>query len=213
MNQSSSLAPAASLVDRWVGPAQQWLRRDAKIPGLRKLSTTQKVVGGTLLAVGIGYWARRKSGSKSAKRHGATAATLHELLLFVNDRIAGYEHAVAESKDPQLRGYYHQLVSQSQQFATDLNTRLTREGGSRESSTTLKGKLYRSWMDTKAALTGNDEKAILASNIYGEEWALKAYEDALADQTLRRGLRRTVQRQFTLSQSTYKQLQKLADHQ
>lgn len=103
---------------------------------VKNASTTQKVVGGALLALGLTLLARR---SKSAAPSALTA-TLDELLYFVNDRIEGYQRAVHESEDAQLRGYYKQLASQSRQFATDLNGYLTREGGEREESTTLNGK-------------------------------------------------------------------------
>ncbi|MBG8554944.1 ferritin-like domain-containing protein [Hymenobacter guriensis] len=181
------------------------------VASFNKLSTTQKVVGGALLALGVGYLATRKSSSGPKKADPAT--TLQELLLFVNDRIAGYERAVAESQDAELRGYYKQLVSQSQQFANDLNAHLARVGGQREDETTLKGKVYRAWMDAKAAVTGSDEKAILGSNVYGEEWALKAYEDALRDQTLNSPVRQAIQRQYFLSQKTYKHLKSLEKKQ
>lgn len=174
---------------------------------IKNASTAQLLIGGALLAAGITLLARKKPSASDQ------AATLDELLYFVNDRIEGYQRAVGESHDPQLRGYYKQLVSQSQQFATDLNTYLTREGGERETSTTLKGKLYRAWMDAKALVTERDEKTILGSNIYGEEWALKAYKEALADQTLSGPMRQAVERQYQLSQQTYERLKKLEDKQ
>jgi uncharacterized protein (TIGR02284 family) len=180
-----------------------------KVPTtVKKSGTTRKLVGGALLALGVAYLATRQKSKPSPE-----AATLDELLYFVNDRIAGYERAVAESHDAELRGYYKQLVSQSQQFATDLNTYLTQEGGERETSTTLKGKLYRAWMDAQAAVTGRSEKTILGANIFGEEWALKAYQEALADQTLTGAMRQAVERQYALSQKTYDRLTKLQEKQ
>lgn len=180
-----------------------------KLPAtIKNASTTQKIVGGALLAAGITLLARKK---KTAP--GDQAATLDELLLFVNDRIEGYERAVAESQEADLRGYYKQLVSQSQQFATDLNTYLTREGGERETGTTLKGKLYRAFMEAQAAVTGHSEKSLLAFNIHGETWALKAYEEALADHTLSGPLRQAIERQQRLSKQTYDRLKKLEDKQ
>ncbi|ALW84016.1 hypothetical protein AUC43_02220 [Hymenobacter sedentarius] len=172
-----------------------------------KLSTTQKVVGGALLVLGASYLTRRGKNGKGQ------SATLHELLYFVNDRIEGYRRAVEESKDTQLRSYYQQLVSQSQQFANQLNAYLRQQGGDRETGTTLKGKLYRGWMDAKAAITGRDEKAILGSNIYGEEWALKAYEEALQDQTLTGPMRRAVEHQYSQAQRTYQELKRLESNQ
>lgn len=175
---------------------------------IKNASTTQKLVAGALLATGITLLVRKKKAAP-----GDQAATLDELLYFVNDRIAGYERAVSESEDPQLRGYYKQLVSQSQQFATDLNTYLTREGGARETRTTLKGKLYRAFMEAQAAVTGRSEKSLLAFNIHGETWALKAYEEALADQTLTGPVRQAVERQNTLAQQTLERLKKLEEKQ
>jgi uncharacterized protein (TIGR02284 family) len=213
---TASDAPART--GNLLSQAQQWLGQvptTLKSTGtktassFKNLSTTQKVVGGTLLALGATYLVRRGKTGKTSEQ----AATLQELLHFVNDRIEGYQRAVDESEDPQLRGYYKQLVSQSQQFATDLNTFLTQAGGDRENATTLKGKIYRAWMDTKAVVTGRDEQAILGSNIYGEEWALKAYEDALASRALRGTMRQAVERQYTLSQNTYRRLKNLQSNQ
>lgn len=209
-----------------VGQAQQWLQQGnlsqllGKLPtslkkvgnstatGFNKLSTTQKVVGGALLVAGATYLTRRGGQGKRAQ-----AATLNELLYFVNDRIEGYRRAAEESKESQHRSYYLQLVSQSQRFANQLNVYLSQEGGKRQTSTTLKGKFYRAFMDAKAAVTGRDEQSIIGSNIYGEEWAIKAYEEALSDQTLRGPLRRAVDDQFAQSKRTYAELKKMAANQ
>lgn len=175
--------------------------------GFGRLSTTQKLLGGALLFFGARYLMRKNS---SAAGHAPeAAATLHELLHFVNDRVEGYQRAVDESQDNELKGYYKQLVSQSQQFASRLNDYLRQQNGERETGTTLKGKLYRKWMDTKAALTGADEEAILSANVYGEEWALKAYQDALDDHTLTGVMRLEVERQYAQSQKTYDKLKRL----
>lgn len=210
MNQTTAPTPQTA---PWSGPVLTSLKNAGSktSAGFSKLSTTQKVLGGALLALGVGYLARTKAGSRPSA--SSAAGPLHELLYFVNDRIAGYQRAVAESQDPELRGYYKQLVSQSQQFSTDLNGYLSQEGQGRHTSTTLKGKLYRSWMDAQAALTGNDEKAILAANIHGEEWALKAYEEALSAPTLTGTLRQTVEHQYRLSQNTHRRLQNLVNNQ
>ncbi len=217
-----------------LGQASQWLgqgnvsdligRLPESVQGLgtkavsrfNQLTTTQKLVGGALLVLGVSYLTRSGSKSSNGAKSAAydydssdTADTLHELLLFVNDRIEGYQRAVKESQDPQRTGYYKQLVSQSQRFANELNDYLRRHGDDRETSTTMKGKLYRGWMDTKAALTGFDEDAILGSNIYGEEWAIKAYKDALDSGSLSGSLRQAVERQYAQSQKTYQELKRM----
>ncbi|HEX8504190.1 MAG TPA: PA2169 family four-helix-bundle protein [Hymenobacter sp.] len=137
------------------------------------------------------------------------ADTLNELALFVNDRIEGYKTAAAETKDPQNEGYYQQLVQQSEQFVKEINGFAQAAGGTAEASTTLKGKFYRGFMDAKAVVTGRREKSILDSNIYGEEWAIKAYAEALADDHLTGGARQAVERQHQASQQTLRKLEQL----
>ena len=196
----------AGLVSRVPGTLR---RAGSKIS---RLSTTEKAVGGALLAAGAAFLLTRgksKPATAGAASRAAAADTLNELLYFVNDRIAGYERAVAESQDADLRGYYKQLVSQSQQFATVLNSALTRQGGERQTATTVKGKLYRGLMSALATVTGHDEQALLAANIHGEAWAIKAYEAALDDQTLAGDVRQAVERQLAASQQTQQKLEQL----
>ena len=68
-------------------------------------------------------------------------------------------------------------------------------------------------MTAPAAVTGHSEKSLLAFNIHGETWALKAYKAALADQTLTGPMCQAVERQQHLAQQTYERLQKLAEKQ
>jgi len=182
---------------------------DKAVGAYNKLTTTQKVVGGALLAAGLALLIAPK---KKGKEKRAVKA-LDELLLFVNDRIEGYKRAVAQSKDTQLKSYYQQLVGQSQQFSSTLNSYLTQKGGERETGTTLKGKLYRKLMDAQAVVVARDEKAILAANIYGERWAIKAYKKTLRRKALKGAIREAVQRQFAVSKQTYKRLKELTAEQ
>lgn len=218
-------AQAASGPAALVSQAQHWLQ-GARLPaslqqvpaplkrlatqtgnGWRQLSVTQKVVGGALLAVG--GWLLLRPGQSARQRGANPTGTLHELLLFVNDRVEGYRRAARESQDGDLRNYYEELAGQSKQFAIRLNGYLRVQQSALETGTTLKGKLYRAWMEAKAAITGYSETAVLASNVYGEEWALKAYEEALQDRTVSGTLRREVERQHEQSQHTYRRLKQL----
>ena len=182
---------------------------DKTVGAFKNLTTTQKVVGGALLAAGLALLIAPKKKGK-AKR---AAKALDQLLLFVNDRIEGYKRAVAETKDSQLKSYYQQLVGQSQQFASTLNSYLTKKGGERETGTTLKGKLYRKLMDAQAVVTARDEKAILAANIYGERWAIKAYKKTLRRKALKGEILEAVKKQFAQSKQTYERLKQLAAQQ
>ena len=174
-----------------------------------KLTTTQKIVAGALLAAGLSCLLAPKKKGKAKRK----TAALDQLLLFVNDRIEGYKRAVAETKDGDLCSYYQQLVGQSQKFASNLNGYLIANGGKPETGTTLKGKLYRKLMDAQAVVTARDEKAILAANVYGEKWAIKAYKKALRRKALKGDAREAVKKQFATSKKTYKKLKELTARQ
>ena len=195
------------LLDQVPAPVKKAGAKTAE--AFNKLSTTQKVVGGALLLAGLSYLVAPKKAGKTKR----TKAALGQLLLYVNDRVAGYKKAAAETKDGDLRSYYQQLVTQSKEFADTLNKYLTKKGGERETSTTLKGKLYRKLMAAQAAVTGHDEKATLAANVYGERWAIKAYKKALRRKALKGDLREAVQKQFAASKKTYKKLKELTAQQ
>jgi uncharacterized protein (TIGR02284 family) len=134
---------------------------------------------------------------------------LRELTEFVNDGKEGYERAADESKNSEYKAFYRNLALQRANFSQELNQLISQYGGETETDTTLKGKLYRQWMDVKAAFTGRDEEAIIGSNIYGEEWAQKAYNDALADSHLPSEIRLVIERQRQASQEAYAQLNQM----
>ena len=136
---------------------------------------------------------------------------LQELTQFINDGHKGYEHAAKESTNPQLRQLYQTLAGQRAEFAQQLNEIIKNHGGTAETSTTTKGKIYRQWTDAKAALTNRDDNNILDSTLFGEEWALKSYDNALQQPDLPEPTRQLVERQRQALEQTFQTLQKLRD--
>ncbi len=107
---------------------------------------------------------------------------LNDLILINNDRIAGYERAINESKDldVDLKATFEGMIRESQQYKQELMQKCTEAGVSNaEEGTTNSGKIYRAWMDVKATFTGSDRKAILSSCEFGEDAWRRAYESAL----------------------------------
>ena len=129
---------------------------------------------------------------------------LNDLVLINNDRIAGYERAINESKDldVDLKATFESMVRESEEYKRELSNKIRQHGGNVTTGTTASGKIYRAWMDVKAKFTGNDRKAILASCEFGEDAAQRAYKTALDDSELDADCRTVVsQQQTTLRQS------------
>ncbi len=125
-----------------------------------------------------------------------TVEVLNDLIEINNDRIAGYEKSLKELEetDRDLKDYFLKYIDQSRQLKLALGTEVQALHGTIESDTTTSGKIYRAWMDVKAAFTGHNEKTILNSAEYGEDAAQKAYASAL-EETLPNHIRELIESQ------------------
>lgn len=112
-----------------------------------------------------------------------TIETLNDLVEIHNDRITGYEKAIDELKpeDADLKSYFLRYIEQSQRQKAVLTNEVQALNGNVETGTTVSGKLYRAWMDIKAAFTGRSEHTILSNAEFGEDAAQKAYNSALKE--------------------------------
>ena len=104
---------------------------------------------------------------------------LNELIEINNDRVAGYRKAIEETSDSGLRSTFLELINTSEKNLSELIEAVYNLGGKPEEGTKTTGKIYRVWMDAKAALTGGNRHQILSSCEYGEDVALGAYEHVL----------------------------------
>lgn len=110
-----------------------------------------------------------------------TIEVLNSLITINNDRIEGYETAMEETEEHDLKSLFARFISTSRKCKQELVKEVTTMGGKPAEGTKTSGKFFRAWMDVKAALTGKDRKAILNSCEYGEDEALDTYEDVLED--------------------------------
>ena len=111
------------------------------------------------------------------KTNEAMIAALNSLITINNDRYEGYTTAAKESKDMDLDKQFFESAGKSKMYAGKLAQYVRELGGEPSEGTTNSGKLYRIWMDVKAAIVAKDRAAILSSCEFGEDAALKAYEE------------------------------------
>jgi uncharacterized protein (TIGR02284 family) len=113
-----------------------------------------------------------------------TAEILNDLIEINNDRVEGYERASKEtqSEDADLRSLFDDMATTSRRYANELTQYVRETGNDPAEGTTVRGKIYRAWMDVKATFTGKDRKAILASCEFGEDAAQRAYNEALSSE-------------------------------
>lgn len=139
---------------------------------------------------------------------------INDLIQINNDRIVGYEKAIDELKDEDadLKTLFHRYTQDSKQFANELTHEVTRLGGEPSDGTTNSGKVYRVWMDLKAAITGKDRKTILDNCEFGEDAAQKAYDMALnSDVEIEAPLRELIIRQKAALKVGHDEVKRLRD--
>ncbi len=149
----------------------------------------------------------------------ATKHILNDLVLINNDRIAGYEKALSELKSDDNTGTDHidlsmlfeRMIDQSKNFRNALGTEVQTLGGEMAEGTMISGKIYRAWMDIKAAFTGHDRHAILENCEAGEDAALKAYRSALEEESMPAYLRALITAQQAQLKESHDEIKSLRD--
>ena len=104
--------------------------------------------------------------------------TLNDLIEVNYDRSKGYQTAADEMEDNEYKSKFNQYSTQSSGYKNELEGLVRQYGGEPAKSSSASGNVYRAWMETKAALTGKDKKAILSSCEFGEDAAKKTYNEA-----------------------------------
>lgn len=143
------------------------------------------------------------------------AEILNDLIEINNDRVEGYERAGKEtaSEDADLRNLFTDMANDSRDYASELREHVYTTGEEPAEGTTARGKVYRVWMDVKAAITGQSRKAILASCEFGEDAAQRAYDEALEESELAGDLRKLVTDQKTRLKKAHDKIKNMRDRQ
>jgi uncharacterized protein (TIGR02284 family) len=112
--------------------------------------------------------------------------TLNELIQLNNDRVEGFEKAIADIKDENvdLKEVFQGYASQSRKFSQELTALTATRGGDVETGNTVSGTLHRVWIDVKSIFGGSDRESILNEAERGEDAIKKAYQSALTEGTL-----------------------------
>lgn len=139
---------------------------------------------------------------------------LNDLIQINNDRIAGYEKAIDGLEDEgneDLKRLFRHLVNNSLDYNETLERQIGLLDGEPAMGTSGAGKLYRAWMDFKALVTGGDRAAVLGSCLTGEETAIRAYQEALADEQLVPELQQLLHTQLAGIQQSYQEINALKE--
>ena len=122
----------------------------------------------------------------------------------------GFKSAAEDVKTPEIKKILNQYSTQREQFARSLQAHVEQLGEKAEDSGSIAGALHRGWINLKSAVVSRDALAVLEECEQGEDYAVKAYRDALAGQHLD-GTRSLVEGQFAHIRAAHDHVRKLRD--
>ncbi|HWD88569.1 MAG TPA: PA2169 family four-helix-bundle protein [Mucilaginibacter sp.] len=139
---------------------------------------------------------------------------LNDLIQINNDRIAGFEKAIADIDDSNadLKELFRGYVDQSRKNAEELSALVGAHGTNDvETGTSAAGKLHRVWIDVKSLFGGSGRESILSEAERGEDAIKKAYQDALTDGELNGDTYDIVQQQASGINAAHNEVRALRD--
>lgn len=141
-----------------------------------------------------------------------TKSVINDLIEINNDRVAGFEKAMADINDENVdlkqifQGFAAQSRKNGQELAAFIGTPSEVETGN-----SVAGTLHRVWIDVKSLFGGSDRAGILSEAERGEDAIKKAYETALSSGELPAGAVETITKQAGEINAAHDQIKALRD--
>ncbi|MGY0036006.1 ferritin-like domain-containing protein [Pedobacter sp. NJ-S-72] len=122
---------------------------------------------------------------------------LNDLIEVNNDRVAGFEKAIADINDENidLKAIFQGYSTQSRKFSQELTAIVAGYGEEVETGNSVAGTLHRAWIDVKSLFGGSDRAGILSEAERGEDAIKAAYKMALENGDLSTEALETVSKQ------------------
>ncbi len=162
---------------------------------------------------GRNQFSHDESSNSMSNTLSETISTLNTLIETCKDGQEGFRLAAeAITGDENLKDFLFSCSLQRSKFAGVLQNEVIAMGQPGPSETsTMTSALHRGWIHLKAALTGNDNHAILAECERGEDSAVAEYRKAINTHHLSETLLETVQQQFQEVLATHNSVRGLRD--
>jgi len=120
--------------------------------------------------------------------------TLNTLTATLLDSVQGYRDAAENSQSGRFQEMFRTNADERSRIAEELRAEVRRLGGEPEDDQSTMGALHQRWLDLKAAVTGQDDKAIINEVERGEDYLKAKFQTALESDTLSGEARAVVER-------------------
>jgi len=141
--------------------------------------------------------------------HSEEISTLNTLIATTIDSVTGYENSAKDIANQRFAEIFRERANERQQVVEQLRAEVRRLGGNPEDDGSFMGKTHQRFEDMKAAITGQDEKAIINEVERGEDYLKEKFETALNSDTLSGESRSVVERCYQSVRSGHDQMSQL----
>jgi len=136
--------------------------------------------------------------------------TLNDLIENCKDGEYGFRTCAEHAKSTDLKSVFTQRAGDCQQAAQELQTLVTRFGGTPDNSGSVSGAAHRGWVAVRGAVALDDDQAMLNECERGEDIALNRYRKAL-EEDLPSDVEQVVRRQHEGVRRNHDQIKALRD--
>ena len=111
--------------------------------------------------------------------HSPTITALNTLIATTIDSINGYENSAKDIDNPRFQQLFRERADERQKVVEELRGEVRRLGGNPEDDGSFMGKTHQRFEDLKAAITGQDDKAVINEVERGEDYLKEKWQAAL----------------------------------
>lgn len=142
----------------------------------------------------------------------SASGVIHDLIEINNDRVAGFEKAIADINDENtdLKEIFENYAHQSGKNVQELSA-IAGSAPHLETEKSVSGTLHRAWIDVKSLFGKSDRAGILSEAERGEDAIKKAYKDALSSNELDSSAQEIVSRQAQEIHAAHDRIKVLRD--
>lgn len=144
------------------------------------------------------------------ERGNEFVSVVHHLIERCKDGQKGYTHAAKDIEDQDLKHLFHEYAIQRDTMITELQNELHKMGTTDDESSSIEGKVHRTWMDLSSALLAKDRQQVLNECERGEDYAVAAYEKA-RHSDLPANLKNIVEKQYQQVKQAHDRIRDLRD--
>ncbi len=135
--------------------------------------------------------------------------TLNSLIATTLDSVDGYTEAAKDIENQRYGTMFVARAKERRQVVSDLQGEVRRLGGNPEDDGTVLAGAHRMFLDLKATVTGQDDKAIINEVERGEDHIKAKFDDAVVDNDLSPETRDVIQKANQSVQQGHDQMRDL----